>query len=205
MDEQEMTKRVLDNHLQFQQSHDHRAEADRQNKDDDLMTEEHELPMVEIFETVEGEGTRAGYLTTFIRLFHCNLRCVWCDTQYSYAPQKPVFYATIDQIVKKVKYLGNPYICLTGGEPLIHGNQAVQLLLALAKLEQIKDIHIETNGAIALQPFVAARNSDILMQQKVRFIMDFKLKGSGEREKMLLENLELLEHQDEIKFVVDVS
>jgi ABC-2 type transport system ATP-binding protein len=59
--------------------------------------------MVEIFETIEGEGLRAGFPTVFVRVFHCNLRCTWCDTPYSYAPAKPEFEASIQEIAEQVK------------------------------------------------------------------------------------------------------
>lgn len=160
------------------------------------------LPMVEIFETVEGEGTRAGYPTTFVRLFHCNLRCTWCDTTYSYAPAKPVFYATIPQIVQEVTKFPNKYICLTGGEPLIHGVKSECLITELAKLEDIEDIHIETNGAISLAPFQRLREREYHVQKKVRFILDYKLPSSGEQAKMISDNFRYLTDEDEIKFVI---
>ncbi|MDQ0416066.1 7-carboxy-7-deazaguanine synthase [Croceifilum oryzae] len=160
------------------------------------------LPMVEIFSTVEGEGAAAGFPTTFIRLFHCNLRCVWCDTPYSYAPAKPVFEATIAEIVQEVRKYPNEYICLTGGEPLIHGEKSRQLISALAEIDYIKDIHIETNGAIDLQPFQELREENSLVKAKTRFVLDFKLPTSGELDKMIHTNFSLLEEQDEIKFVI---
>ena len=80
------------------------------------------LPLVEIFETVEGEGTGAGFPTVFVRLYGCNLRCVWCDTPYSYAPAKPERTLTIAEIVDEVRKYGARRICLTGGEPLLYGS-----------------------------------------------------------------------------------
>ncbi|SHE93537.1 7-carboxy-7-deazaguanine synthase [Seinonella peptonophila] len=160
-----------------------------------------ELPMVEIFQTVEGEGLRAGFPTTFIRLFHCNLRCTWCDTTYSYAPAKPVFTATIAEIVNKVKKLPNPSICLTGGEPLIHGEHSLHLIQELVLLPFIKDIHIETNGAIDLKPYHQWRLSD-KNGQKVRFILDYKLPASGEQHRMIEDNFSQLTDTDEVKFVI---
>ncbi|MCF6093504.1 radical SAM protein [Microaerobacter geothermalis] len=160
------------------------------------------LPMVEIFETVEGEGLKAGYPTTFIRLFHCNLRCKWCDTPYSYSPALPEFYATTREIVEQVTNLGNPYICLTGGEPLIHGGKSMDLIHALSELDIVKDVHIETNGAIDLRPFTQQRKEITTVGSKVRFIMDYKLSGSGEKGKMITNNFSLLQDHDEIKFVV---
>ncbi|GMG77412.1 7-carboxy-7-deazaguanine synthase QueE [Bacillus safensis] len=160
------------------------------------------LPMVEIFETIEGEGSAVGKQTTFIRLFHCNLRCVWCDTKYSYAPSKPEFEATLEDIAHKVSRLANHYVCLTGGEPLIHGEKSLALIEMLANIDVIKDIHIETNGAIHLKPFINMRRLSAKMTNKVRFIMDFKLPDSGEMKKMIYENFDLLDENDEIKFVI---
>ncbi|WP_120188914.1 7-carboxy-7-deazaguanine synthase QueE [Ammoniphilus oxalaticus] len=160
------------------------------------------LPMVEIFQTVEGEGLKAGFPTTFVRLYNCNLRCKWCDTTYSYAPHQPEFYATIEEIVEQVVQLENPSICLTGGEPLMHGDKSAALIQALAEQPVIEEIHIETNGAIDLTPFCALRATNTDVREKVRFIMDVKLRSSGEKEAMVWENFPLLSGQDEIKFVI---
>ncbi|MDF2670396.1 MAG: Radical domain protein [Paenibacillus sp.] len=155
------------------------------------------IPMVEIFETVEGEGTRAGFPTVFVRLFGCNLRCVWCDTKYSYPPEKADKVMTITQIVDQVKQYRSTHLCLTGGEPLLYGAQSLALIQALLEVDRLTDIHIETNGAIELAPFLDAIDSP-----KVRYIMDYKLPDSGEMERMLPGNLGLLRPQDELKFVI---
>ncbi|GAB7386377.1 putative 7-carboxy-7-deazaguanine synthase QueE [Bacillaceae bacterium] len=160
------------------------------------------LPMVEIFETVEGEGTKAGHPTTFVRVYNCNLRCTWCDTPYSYAPAKPEFFATVAEIAAKVESYGNKYVCLTGGEPLMHGDKSLKLVQALASLPEIEDVHIETNGAIDLLPFARLREEDVHVRKKVRFILDYKLPASGEQEKMIHGNFALLSEKDEIKFVI---
>ncbi len=159
------------------------------------------LPMVEIFETVEGEGLTAGFPTTFVRVFNCNLRCTWCDTTYSYAPSKPEFMATIDEIIEKVTHFGNVNVCLTGGEPLMHGDKSLQLLKQIAELDFIDDVHIETNGAILLKPFDELRKKHSI-GKKIRFIMDYKLPASGEMDKMVEENFRYLEDRDELKFVI---
>lgn len=155
------------------------------------------IPMVEIFETVEGEGTRAGFPTVFVRLFGCNLRCSWCDTKYSYPPSEAEFTMTISEIVAAVSRYRSRHICLTGGEPLLYGETSAELLRELASLEQFADIHVETNGAIDLAPFIAGINSP-----KVRYICDWKLPDSGESEKMIAGNLVLLRDCDELKFVI---
>jgi 7-carboxy-7-deazaguanine synthase len=158
--------------------------------------------MVEIFETIEGEGQKAGFPTIFVRVFHCNLRCTWCDTPYSYAPAKPEFKAAIAEIVLQVKQFSSRNICLTGGEPLIHREKSAGLIEELSKIEQIEDIHIETNGAIEIKPFAEIRSKHPLWQQKVRFVMDYKLPASGEMDKMIHDNFSYLKDQDEIKFVI---
>lgn len=163
---------------------------------------ETKLPMVELFQTVEGEGTRAGFPTTFVRVFNCNLRCSWCDTKYSYAPYQAEYYASIQEIVDEVQRFGNHYICLTGGEPLMHRDKSLTLVRALAHIQQLIDIHIETNGAIYLQPFAELRRIDAEVAKRVRFVMDYKLSGSGEKDRMDTRNFDLLDPTDEIKFVI---
>ncbi|KRF43460.1 7-carboxy-7-deazaguanine synthase QueE [Paenibacillus sp. Soil787] len=155
------------------------------------------IPMVEIFETVEGEGTRAGFPTVFVRLFGCNLRCTWCDTKYSYPPAEAENVMTIAEIISKVETYRSRHICLTGGEPLLYGEKSLVLIDALAELEQVDDLHIETNGAIDLALFV-----ERVASPKVRYIMDFKLPDSGEMGQMIMSNLALLREQDELKFVI---
>lgn len=155
------------------------------------------IPMVEIFETVEGEGTRAGFPTVFVRLFGCNLRCVWCDTAYSYPPAAAETVMTVREIVDAVQGCRATHLCLTGGEPLLYGEHSLQLLEALANIGRLRDIHVETNGAIELRPFL-----ERIVSPKVRYVMDYKLPGSGETERMATGNMALLRPQDEVKFVV---
>lgn len=161
------------------------------------MEENVKIPMVEIFETVEGEGTRAGFPTIFVRLFGCNLRCVWCDTKYSYPPAEAENVMTIREIVDQVKAYRSTHLCLTGGEPLLYGEKSLSLIQALLEIDRLQDIHIETNGAIDLAMFMEQIHSP-----KVRYIMDFKLPDSGETDKMVLSNLDWLRPQDELKFVI---
>jgi 7-carboxy-7-deazaguanine synthase len=162
-----------------------------------VMDKGRRIPMVEIFETVEGEGTRAGFPTVFVRLFGCNLRCAWCDTTYSYPPHEAEFTMTIPQIIAEVAKYSSRHVCLTGGEPLLYGETSAALLRELAALEQLIDIHVETNGSIDLAPFLSSVSSP-----KVRYVCDWKLPDSGETDKMNAGNLALLRDCDELKFVI---
>ena len=72
----------------------------------------------------------------------------------------------------------------------------------MAKLESIKDIHIETNGAIDIEKFDVLRNQYPFLQDKVRFVIDYKLTASGEKEQMIHRNFSFLKGKDEIKFVI---
>lgn len=156
-----------------------------------------ELPLVEIFETVEGEGTAAGYPTIFIRLFGCPLRCRWCDTPYSYAPAAPEFTLTVAEIVKRVRGFRARRICVTGGEPLMYRARSAALLRALAAEPQIVDVHVETSGAIPLAFYIHTVTSPV-----VRYIVDYKLPDSGEEGHMHVASLDDLRAQDEVKFVI---
>ncbi len=155
------------------------------------------LPMVEMYETIEGEGAQAGFPTGFIRVFGCNLRCVWCDTPYSYAPAKAEQSMSVAQIVAQAATFRARRICLTGGEPLMYGDKSLALVQALAELPSLVDLHIETNGAIDLAPFMEA-----VKAEHVRYIMDWKLRGSNEATAMLHRNLQQLRSCDELKFVI---
>lgn len=155
------------------------------------------LPLVEVYETIEGEGRMAGYPTIFIRLFGCQMRCTWCDTPYSYAPAEPEEIVSIPELLEKLKPYRAQRICLTGGEPLIHGERFISLLNELVKDPRWQDIHIETNGAIDIRPFVEA-----VTDERVRYVMDYKLPGSGEFARMDDSVLRGLRQQDELKFVI---
>ncbi|MEX2414521.1 MAG: radical SAM protein, partial [Paenibacillaceae bacterium] len=136
--------------------------------------------------------------TIFVRLFGCNLRCVWCDTTYSYPPIEAERTMTIDEIVAEVNQYRSTRICLTGGEPLLYGEHSLALIEALiAGVDRLVDLHIETNGAMDLALFISRIHSS-----KVRYVMDYKLSGSGEGGRMVLTNLDILRSCDELKFVI---
>lgn len=144
----------------------------------------------EIFSSIEGEGIRAGYPATFIRLFGCNLRCTYCDSMYA-CEGTEFIKMTIPEIMSVVRSMGNKRITLTGGEPLIHKN-VEKLILAL--IANDCEVNIETNGAADIAPYVDMAN--------VIITMDFKCTDSGMREKMIYDNFFHLRAKDVLKFVV---
>ena len=149
------------------------------------------IPIVEIFNSIEGEGIRAGKLCTFIRTAGCNLRCSFCDTTYSYDGGRQM---TVQQIIDEVKRLDCNLITLTGGEPLLH--LEVKRLLIPALLDEGFEVNIETNGSIDLSQI------DRYKHDKLIFTMDWKSPSSGMKSKMLEKNLYLLQPRDVLKFVV---
>lgn len=144
------------------------------------------LKITEIFCSIQGESTSVGEPTVFIRLTGCPLRCQYCDTAYAFTGGNR---KTIAEIVEHAMSFGVPFITVTGGEPLAQAN-CLELLTALcdAKLT----VSLETSGAISIED----------VDSRVRIILDIKTPGSGEVDKNLLSNLDLLKPVDEIKFVI---
>lgn len=160
----------------------------------------------EIFSSIDGEGIRTGYLTTFIRTFGCNLSCSYCDTKYACKidenEQDQFVVMTVEEIVTKVDELGNYRVTLTGGEPLIQ-RDAPELVAAL--LEAGYEVNIETNGAVDLRPFekkmVEVLSDDELVNNLI-YTLDYKCPSSGEEDKMIMTNIPFLVKGDVLKFVV---
>lgn len=150
--------------------------------------------VIEIFGSIDGEGRRAGELTTFIRLSGCNLRCSWCDTAYS-QDGKCGETLELKQILDKVQEIGYVNITVTGGEPLIQDN--IDILLEALSNEGY-DVNVETNGSIDPTPYI----QDFSRFENVWFTIDYKSKSSGMQKAMKIENFYHLTGRDVIKFVV---
>lgn len=155
------------------------------------------MKVVEIFNSIDGEGSRAGYLCTFIRLYGCNLRCSYCDSMYA---NEGADYTELSpsEILSTV----NGYVCnkitVTGGEPLIHKD--VEVLLELL-LKNNYFVNIETNGAVDLQPFYN-KFKPYVQLGKLMFTVDWKSLSSKMSKHMKNSNLPLLTNNDVLKFVV---
>lgn len=150
------------------------------------------MKVVEIFKSIDGEGIRAGFPVTFIRLAGCNLNCSYCDSRYACDwEEKDVTEMTPEEIYKDVYKKGNRKITLTGGEPLIH--EDVNILIALLTDNGFY-VNIETNGSVDIIPYTKS--------SKILITMDYKCPSSGMSDMMLLKNLEELRKKDVLKFVV---
>ncbi|UCV11543.1 7-carboxy-7-deazaguanine synthase QueE [Dechloromonas denitrificans] len=144
------------------------------------------LRLTEIFFSLQGEAARAGLPTVFVRLTGCPLRCVWCDTEYSFTGGEP---ATIASVLAEVAKYPTRQVCVTGGEPLSQ-KECLPLLTALCDAGY--DVSLETSGALD----VAA------VDPRVARIMDLKAPDSGESARNRWENLDVLTVRDEIKIVI---
>lgn len=144
------------------------------------------LKIYEIFYSIQGESTRVGLPTVFVRLTGCPMRCVYCDTEYAFSGGSNM---EIADILQKVATFGTPYVTVTGGEPLAQKN-CIPLLTALCDAGY--NVSLETGGAIDMRA----------VDPRVAVILDIKTPGSGEVQKNYWQNLALLKTQDEVKFVL---
>jgi Organic radical activating enzymes len=145
-----------------------------------------ELRLTEIFFSLQGETSRTGLPTVFIRLAGCPLRCDWCDTTYSFTGGETW---KIADILDTVAGFGTPYVTVTGGEPLA---QKHCLVLLEALCDAGYDVSLETGGALDVAG----------VDPRVSRIMDIKPPASGESDRNHWENLSVLNRNDEIKFVL---
>jgi 7-carboxy-7-deazaguanine synthase len=144
------------------------------------------LRVTEIFHSIQGESTHAGRRCAFVRLAGCNLRCRWCDSEYTFTGGERM---SIDDVVDRVKRFGCDLVEVTGGEPLAQ-QEAFDLIRCLA--DEGLEVLVETSGSVDIEP----------VDQRAKIILDIKCPGSGEAEKNRWENLAILRPHDEIKFVI---
>ncbi|MEX2516313.1 MAG: 7-carboxy-7-deazaguanine synthase QueE [Gammaproteobacteria bacterium] len=145
-----------------------------------------ELRISEIFFSIQGESSKTGLPTVFIRLTGCPLRCHYCDTAYAFhGGHKLTLAAVLDQ----VRSWNTAHVTVTGGEPLAQKN-CLPLLTALCNAGYA--VSLETSGAIDTRAVDA----------RVMKILDLKTPGSGEVDRNFYPNLAALTPQDQIKFVI---
>lgn len=149
------------------------------------------MKVVEMFASINGEGPCAGELALFVRFQGCNLRCSYCDTMWTNAPDCPYTEQSPEDIVAKILQSGIRNVTLTGGEPLLQPEMPT-LLTLLADHPELR-VEVETNGAVDLAPFCKT--------SRPVFTMDYKLPSSGWEHAMRVENFALLQQEDTVKFV----
>ncbi len=140
----------------------------------------------EIFYSIQGETSRTGLPTTFVRLTGCPLRCSYCDTKYAF---KKGFKKSFDEIIIEIDKNKTKYITITGGEPLAQKD----ILLFMKELCDLEySVSIETSNAYTIE------NID----PRVSIILDIKTPASNEADKNMIQNYNFLKPKDEIKFVI---
>lgn len=146
------------------------------------------LSIIEIYRSIQGESSFSGLPCTFVRLAGCNLRCKWCDSEYTFTGGKKM---EADAIFAEVQRLSpDGLIEITGGEPMLQERELVPLMQRL--LDSGYQVLIETSGERPLASVPIA----------VHKIVDVKCPDSGEGDTFNLENLAALTNNDEIKFVI---
>ena len=144
--------------------------------------------LIETYKSVQGESSFSGLPCIFVRLAGCNLRCTWCDSEYTF---KGGYKQSLEEVEQAIVDLAPVKLVeFTGGEPMLQAKELVPLMERL--LIQGYELMIETSGERPLADVPKA----------VHKIMDVKCPGSGESERFHFANLETLTDRDEVKFVV---
>ena len=144
------------------------------------------MRITEIFFSIQGESSHAGRPCVFVRLTGCNLRCTWCDSDYTFTGGERM---SLEDVIGRVRSYGCNLVEITGGEPLAQ-SEAFELIQRLC--DERFEVLIETSGSIDIAP----------VDRRATLIYDIKCPGSGEVEKNRWANLDILRPHDEIKFVI---
>ena len=147
------------------------------------------MQVSEIYKSLQGESTYAGLTCVFVRLTGCNLRCTWCDSEFSFVGGKRM---TQDEVLSEVARLSptGGLIEITGGEPMLQEREVIPLMEQM--LDADYQVLLETSGERPLGR----------VPERVIKIVDVKCPHSGEPDTFALENLEMLRPHDELKFVL---
>ena len=147
------------------------------------------MQITEIYKSLQGESTYAGLPCVFVRLTGCNLRCSWCDSEYTFTGGRKM---TIESVVDEVQRLSpsGGMVEITGGEPMLQEREVVPLMDQL--LQRGYRVLLETSGERPLERVPA----------QVVKIVDVKCPDSGEPNTFRIENLQTLTPHDEVKFVL---
>ena len=181
------------------------------------------MNVIEIFSSIDGEGSRQGLLTTFLRLHDCNIRCSYCDTIYSYGIDSVFTEITVAEVANVIESFGNHRITITGGEPLLQEAAVVELIDELNR-RNVQTMQDNTSGQIgstciididkfdkremlnnSLYDFNIETNGTIVpsfQRENVWFTYDYKTPSSLAEESMNVGIFKAATERDLIKFVV---
>ena len=146
------------------------------------------MQIIEIYRSIQGESSFAGIPCTFVRLAACNLRCVWCDSEYTFTGGKKMTASEVEEEISRLARGG--LVEITGGEPMLQERELVPMMERL--LARGYTVLLETSGERELGSVPKA----------VHKIVDVKCPGSGEGETFRMSNLQTLTPRDEVKFVL---
>jgi 7-carboxy-7-deazaguanine synthase len=147
------------------------------------------MQITEIYKSLQGESTHAGLPCVFVRLTGCNLRCSWCDSEYTFHGGRKMTAEEVWDEVKRLSPKGG-LVEITGGEPMLQERELLPMMRQF--LDTGYRVLLETSGERPLERVPA----------EVIKIVDVKCPDSGEGDTFHIENLETLTAQDEIKFVL---
>src|SRR5215471_9953194 len=147
------------------------------------------MQITEIYKSLQGESTYAGLPCIFVRLTGCNLRCTWCDSEYTFHGGRRMSLLEVQEEVSRLSP-GGGLVEITGGEPMLQERELVPLMQRM--LDHGYTVLMETSGERPLERVPRA----------VVKIVDVKCPDSGEGDTFQIENLEALTRKDEIKFVL---
>lgn len=143
----------------------------------------------EIFPSIQGESTDTGLPCLFVRLYGCNIGCSYCDQPQTIKDRRKI---SIGNLSAKIQRYNIPYICITGGEPMLQWNAVYPLVLELVSLGY--KVSIETSGCVPIDADPYLRS--------FKYVMDIKCPSSGVSDKNIFDNLMNLQAKDEVKFVI---
>src|SRR5450631_1577349 len=147
------------------------------------------MQITEIYKSIQGESTYAGLPCVFVRLTGCNLRCSWCDSEYTFTGGRRMGLEEVQAKVEELSPDGG-LVEITGGEPMLQEREVVPLMQRL--LDADCTVLLETSGERPLER----------VPRRVIKIVDVKCPNSGEPGTFHLENLDCLNPEDEVKFVL---
>jgi 7-carboxy-7-deazaguanine synthase len=146
------------------------------------------MQITEIYKSIQGESTHAGLPCVFVRLTGCNLRCSWCDSEYTFSGGHRM---TVEEVLEEVEQMSpDGLVEITGGEPMLQEREVVPLMQRL--LDDGYTVLIETSGERPLER----------VPKGVVKIVDVKCPNSGEPDSFHMQNLDALDSVDEVKFVL---